>query len=378
MTTPSSTPLAVLHLDTGREWRGGQQQVLFLSRGLTRRGIRSVIASPAGSPLAERTAASELPSLALDYGGPYAPSSIRALRRLLRLEHWSVVHAHTAHAHSLLFLALRMGNLSGRTAPTVFVARRVDFEPKRDPFTRMKYLARHQQIICVSHGVRAVMAKYGVEESRLHVVHSGVEPTGLSPFPGEERARLRAELALPIDAPVLGAIGQLVPHKGHVHLIEAMKQIVAVAPRARLVILGEGEERAELEASIARHGLGSVVSLPGYLPHARRYLPAFDLYVSSSVEEGLGTSILDASRAGLAVVATWAGGSRETVDDGRTGILVEPGRPFALAQAVTRLLRDPAERARLGAAGPAWIEANFSVDRMVKGTLAVYGAASGR
>ncbi|MBL9087609.1 MAG: glycosyltransferase, partial [Planctomycetia bacterium] len=97
-----------------------------------------------------------------------------------------------------------------------------------------------------------------------------------------------------------------------------------------------------------------------------------DLLVMPSTEEGLGTSVLDGMAAGLAVVASRAGGLPELVDDGVHGRLVPPADPSALAAAMAGLLLDPATRARLGAAGRARVDAEFVADRMVEGTLAVY------
>ncbi|MBK8229329.1 MAG: glycosyltransferase family 4 protein [Candidatus Eisenbacteria bacterium] len=361
----------VLHLDLGREWRGGQQQVLYLSAGLTVRGHRSVIATPAGSPLAGRAKARDLPVIELSTGPPRLLRNVRELRRLLDPGDFEILHAHTAHAHTVGQVARRLLPGGGRR-PHFVVSRRVDFAPGGGPANRWKYLAGDAQFICVSHGVRRIMERFGVEPGRLRVVHSGVEVPDPRPSTEEERRALRAEVRLPVEGLLLGQIGQLVPHKGQTHLIDAFAPLAEEFPQCHLAIFGDGPLRTELAARIGSGPLRRRVSLLGYVNEARRFLRAFDLYVSSSVEEGLGTSILDAGAHGLPVVATTAGGSAETVAPGETGYLVPPGDPTALGQALRALLRDPALRRQMGEAGRLWVAARFSHESMVEGTIACY------
>ena len=362
--------MKILHLDLGREWRGGQQQVLYLTEGLTRRGHESVVATPEGSPLAQRLTDAGLAMLSLPVRSPRLPRSALRVRRWLEHEEWQVVHAHTAHAHTVALAALK---LSRERRPTLFVSRRVDFRPGRGPIHRLKYTAGDPRFICVSEGVRRVMEASGIEGSRLHVVHSGVEVPPQNRSSSDARRALKRELGVPGDGLLIGQIGQLVPHKGQAHLLEAMARVERAA--AHLVIVGDGPLAEALDAQRRALGLESAVTFTGYRAGARRFLSAFDLYVSSSVEEGLGTSILDAAAHGLAVIATTAGGSAETVIDGETGYLVAPGDAAALAARINALLADASMRERMGHAGRTFIASRFSRDAMVEGTLALYEAA---
>lgn len=362
----------MLHLDTGREWRGGQQQVLYLSRGLRARGHEFLVAAPTGSPLAERLAAEGLPVREFPWRAAYAPNTVYAWHRLLAEEHWDVVHTHTAHAHSLAFVGFRLPAPRPYHRPALVVSRRVDFAPSRDPLTRLKYTAARTVFVCVSDGVREVLRRYGVAPAALHVVHSGVEPPVETHTSQEE---IRRELGLPTVGFLVGAIGQLVPHKGHSHLLAAIARLRKSDAGVHLVILGAGELDGTLRAEAKRLEIEGAVTFAGYRPHAKRYLRAFDLFVSSSIEEGLGTSILDAQAAGVAVVATTAGGSKETVNHEVTGLLVPPADAFALANAVAALRNDGARRRAMAEAGPEWIRARFSADAMVEGSLDVYHKA---
>ena len=129
---------------------------------------------------------------------------------------------------------------------------------------------------------------------------------------------------LPHDAPVVGNVAALVPHKGQRHLIEAAHLVVREIPDARFVILGEGELREQLERQVREHHLEKHVLLPGFRTDVLGCIKGFDVFAMSSVTEGLGTSLLDAMACARAIVATRAGGIPEIVEDGVNGLLVPP------------------------------------------------------
>lgn len=379
-----STEVKILHLDTGREWRGGQKQVLFLTQGLEERGVVSVVATPQDSPLATRLRTLDLPMIPLPPGSPFTPKSVKMLQAVLADRHWHILHAHTAHAHTMGFISLRLPPRRSFHRPAVIVSRRVDFVPSRDPLTRLKFTTQGQTFICVSDAIAGVLRTYGVPSQHIRTVHSGVpipgEPLPFEPLPfdhaprrqEQERRDLRREIGMAEDAFVIGNIAQLVGHKGHRYLLDAMPTIAAAVPNARLLIFGAGELEGDLKRQSERLGLSTRVTFAGFRPDATRYLSAMDIFAISSVEEGLGTSILDAEAAGLAVVGTRAGGIPETIVDGQTGLLVEPQDADALATAIIELASDPARRAAMGRAGREWVKERFSSAQMVESTLAIY------
>src|SRR4029078_5141700 len=152
------------------------------------------------------------------------------------------------------------------------------------------------------------------------------------------------------DSATVDSVAALVPHKGQRHLIEAAAAVVRQCPDARFVIAGEGGLRPMLERHIKEHRLEKHVFLLGFRPDVLSVHKAFDVFVMSSVTEGLGTSLLDAMACGQPIVATTAGGMPEVVADGRTGLLVPPRDHDAMAAAIVRLLRDRRLRPGLGAA----------------------------
>ena len=162
------------------------------------------------------------------------------------------------------------------------------------------------------------------------------------------------------------------PHKGQRHLIDAARRVVRELPDVRFLIVGEGELRPALERQVRDLGLERHVLLPGFRTDVLGLQKALDVFVMSSITEGLGSAMLDAMACGRPVVATRTGGIPEAVHDGVNGLLVPPHDDAALAAAIVRLLQDDALRERLGGAARQRIVNEFSVDRMVANTLDVY------
>jgi glycosyltransferase involved in cell wall biosynthesis len=249
----------------------------------------------------------------------------------------------------------------------------VDFHLKKNSFSRWKY----RQVDCfiaASEAIRQMLLDDGVPERRTATVHEGIDLQHVEAAP---RVNVHEAFWLPHDAPVVGNVAALVPHKGHHHLIESARLVVRAVPDARFLILGEGELRDQLERQVRDHHLEKHVLLPGFRADVLGCLKGFDLFVMSSVTEGLGTSLLDAMACEKAIVATRVGGIPEVVDDGVTGLLVPARDHEAMAGAIVRLLRDRGLAARLAGAGLARVHQRFSVERMIAGTVAVYARLAG-
>ena len=148
-------------------------------------------------------------------------------------------------------------------------------------------------------------------------------------------------------------------------LVAGLARLRPSTPSARLVVVGSGGERAALETIIRDSGCADAIHMLGYRPDVRALLPGLDVYVNSSVSEGISLTILEAMAAGLPVVATRVGGTPEVVLHGTTGLLFEARNSQALADALTELARRPDLRHVLGAAGRQRVEACFTIERMV-------------
>ena len=209
----------------------------------------------------------------------------------------------------------------------------------------------------------------GVPAERTVTVHEGIDVDHVAAAPP---VNVHETFWLPHQAPVVGNVAALVPHKGQRYLVDAAHLVVQQVPDARFIVLGEGELREHLEKQVREHHLEKHVMMPGFRTDVLGCIKGFDLFVMSSVTEGLGTSLLDAMACGRPIVATRAGGIPEIVEDGVNGALVAPRDAAALAAAIVRALKDEAWRRRTAEAGLARVRERFTVDRMVSQTAAVY------
>jgi glycosyltransferase involved in cell wall biosynthesis len=365
-----------LHLDTARTWRGGQNQVLLTVGGLRAIGHRAALVAHPEGELFRR--AEEGPDLI-----PLAPrtemdlSAAWRLSRLIRRLSPDIVHAHDAHAVALASLGLSLAAGSrrdaGRRAPVLVASRRVDFHLKGNSFSRWK----HRQVDCfiaASDAIRRMLVADGVAADRAVTVHEGIDIDHVRAAP---RVGLHETFWLPHHAPIVGNVAALVPHKGQRHLIESAVLVLREVPDARFLILGEGELRETLERHIREHHLEKHVLLTGFRTDVLGCIKGFDLFVMSSITEGLGTSLLDAMACSRAVVATTAGGIPEIVVDGVTGLLVPPRDHASMARAIVKLLADEPLRRLMGESGLTRVTDRFTVERMVAETAAVYARLAG-
>lgn len=303
---------------------------------------------------------------------PLAPRNeidLAAAWRLNRIiKDWTpeVVHAHDPHAVAMAGLALSFGAPTPR--PRLIASRRVDFHLQGHSFSQWK----HRQVdgfIAASEAIRQILIHDGIPDTRVVVVHDGIDVARIGRLPAVD---LHAEYWLPHGVPVIVNVGALVAHKGQRYLIDAMPLVRRQVPDAHLVIFGEGELRPVLEKQITHLSLAKHVLLPGFREDVLSLVKSADLFVMSSVTEGLGSAVLDAMAMGLAVVGTRAGGIPEAVIPDQTGLLVAPAHPGQLAEAIVLLLKDPAVRRTFGEAGRARVCDRFDVDHLVEGTLTAY------
>ena len=358
--------MRVLHVDTERGWRGGERQVLWLSRELAGRGHESIIAARPGQPLHDRARAEGLRVVEAAPATELDPVAVWRLRRCIQRERIEIVHAHTAHAVALAAIALIGGGA------TMVVTRRVDFPLRRNAFTRWKY-ARAAAIVAISNAVADVLRRGGIAPHRITVVPDGTDLNRrIVPLSSSELAALGA----PRGAPLAVQVSQLVGHKDPVNFVRAIAVARRHAPTLVGLLAGGGPLRGEVEAEVRALGLSDAVRVLGYRTDADSLLASATVCVLSSREEGMGSVLLDALMLGKPIAATRCGGIPEVVEDEVSGLLAPIRDPEALGRAIARVITEPALASRLAAAARARA-AGFSVERMTESTLAVYERVRG-
>jgi glycosyltransferase involved in cell wall biosynthesis len=285
-----------------------------------------------------------------------------ALRALVATGGFDLVHAHI-HASEVA------AGFATRGAGVPLVLTEHTEAPWRRPHDRRaaaSAFAQAHRIVAVSRAVqRALVTDYRVAPERTVLVHPAVTRAA----PGEPAA-----LGLPPGGgPLVGFAGRLVASKGVDVLLRAVA-LLDVPPR--VLVIGDGPERAALEQLALRLGLGDRVCFAGHRPDSRRQLDLLDVLAVPSRSDGTPLVVSEALMAGIPVVGAAVGGIPEQITDGREGWLVPPEDPRALAAALSRLLADPPLRARMAAAARRRAE-DCSFERMVDALREVYAGALG-
>ena len=241
-------------------------------------------------------------------------------------------------------------------------------------------LAQCPEIVMINNS-QAGAADYagwlGLPRDRFVVKRNGLDAGSMYRAAPPAVAALRSRLGIPADAPVVGSIFRLNEEKRPLLWIETAREVAKLRPDCHFVIFGAGPMRADVDVAAGSSGLGGKLHCPGTIADTALGLSLLDLFLLTSRAEGTPNVVLEASALGIPVVATEAGGTREAIDEGVTGYLVEPAEPAVIAKRIVQVLQAADWRARVQAAGPAFVKRRFGLDRMISETLALYGLPPG-
>lgn len=374
-------PAKVVHLVTRLDFGGAQQNTLHTVRHLDRTLFEPVLVCGPGGLLDDEVKSDAsirtvfVESLRRDISPFYDLLALFELANILLAEKPAVLHTHSSKAGILGRLAAALAGVP----VVVHTYHGFGFHERQPAPVKRLYVflerlcARFTDaLVFVSTANVAYAAEHGIVRPRDAVlIRSGVKLDGL-PAP-VDAAKLKMSAGVGMHKLLVVSVGNLKPQKNAGDFVEAAARVLAEEPEARFVFLGDGPQRRALEARVFALGLEGKVLFLGWRRDAAQWLAAADVFVMTSLWEGLPRALVEALKSGLPAVCYATDGVVDVLKDGENGFLVEPGNHRALGTRVLALLRDEPLRLRLGAAARASIGPEFDIDGMVRSQEALYG-----
>ena len=360
-------PLSIVHTESSLGWGGQEIRILSEAQGLIGRGHDVKLICPPEARIHSEAPAWGVSVIAL----PIAKKRIRGVRGLLdwfKMNRCDVVSTHSSTDSWLAALTLL---ILGRPYPMVRTRHISAPVPKNAP-TRWLYTRATSRIVTAGEALKKeLVERNGFPAERIDSVPTGVDAKRFRPG---DKAAARAALGLPQDRTLVGIVATLRSWKGHRYLVEAL---AGLPESVALVIVGDGPQRASLEAAVDKLGLRPRTTFAGNQRDVVPWLQALDIFaLPSYANEGVPQALLQAMLVGLPCVTTAAGSIPELALDGQTALVVPPEEVLPLRQAIQRLIGDLELRKRLGAAARKHCEAGFSYERMLERMEAIYREAA--
>ena len=363
MPAAHDNPMKIVHVETGRHFYGGAQQVIWLIKGLAARGVENLLVCPAASDIDKAARSSSIPVHNLSCSGDLDLRFAWRLSKLARREKPDVVHCHSRRGAD--FLGGQALSLTGIAA---VLSRRVD-HTESGLLARVRYRP-FRKVIAISEHIATVLKDGGLDAERLVTIRSAVDADSINATP--DCGAFRKEFEIDDDQFVIAMIAQFIPRKGHRFLFDVIPNLRDTYPNIRVLLFGSGPQEADLRALATRLNLYGTLQFAGFRENLDDYLACIDLLVHPATQEGLGVAMLKAAAAGVPVLAFDTAGSREAVVHGETGMLVPPEDVVTLQKAIAVLIDETEIRLDFGLAGQQRMKDEFSVERMVERHIELY------
>ena len=377
----SANPPRILHVVEATT-AGVRRYVTALAVGLRARGTDTAVAAPwqrcenyGDTAFAEDLRRQGVPfyPVPMQRGiGLRDAVALMALCRLLRGEHFTLVHTHSSKGGFLGRMAAR-----GYNTPVIHTPNGLYFLEKsgisRQFYLNLERLAGHltTAMVAVSVDERDLLVRHHVVASRrIRVIPNGVDVARIDRMVGLTRAEAKSRLGIHPDRCVVGTVGRLVPQKAPLVFVQASGQVAGEAPETLFVWVGSGPLQAKVEARARTEDVP--LRVLGYREDVWEIMRAFDVFVLASQYEGLPFALLEAMALALPVVVTDVVGNRDVIDDQVSGLVVPANAPVAMADAILSLLRDPQRAHKLAVTGRQKVVTRFSLERMLDSHQALY------
>jgi glycosyltransferase involved in cell wall biosynthesis len=349
--------LRILHIDTGKEWRGGQRQAFFLHEGLINHGYESRMVCHSDGELVKKV---DNP-YPLNFKSEVDPVYIFKLLKIIKEYKPDIIHSHDSHSLTPCIFASKL-NSSFHLVHT----RRVDFPLKKKFFN--KYKSKKVKLVAISQAVRDIISESGISKDKIELVYSGSEQ-----FKKIDKATIEKFKSLynPDNKKVIGIVANISDHKDYPTLLKSFEELYKVRQDMLLLIVGDGPLFDEIKNLASTFKSKDSIVFTGFISEIPEMLSMMDIFTMTSKTEGLCTSIIDAMNMSLPTVATRAGGIPELVKDGETGFLCDVGDYKALADAYSKLLENDELRQKMATTAKERAY-NFSKERMVESYIELY------
>ena len=347
--------MKVLHIEGGKNFYGGSTQVFHLINGLCISGVDNVLICPYQNELTNKLQ-DRTKIYGVSFYGDLDLSIFFKILCITIIEKPDVIHVHSRRGVDFY------GGLVGfLTRTKCILTRRVDDE--ENSFSKLKY-PLYQKVVSISDAIRNVLLKHKICDDKLLTIKSAIE------LPDLKKKNLNKKLFIEKkyskeNTISIAVVAQLIPRKGHLFLIDAIHDILKKNNKIQVYFYGKGHYEKVIRKKIAEFNLTNQIHMKGFVKDVHELLPSFDIVVHPALKEGLGISLLQASAAGIPIVATRVGGIPECVIDQRNGLVVKQGCSESLKKAIIRLIENPDLRDILGKNGVEVIKEKFSIPLMV-------------
>jgi glycosyltransferase involved in cell wall biosynthesis len=370
------TPVVLAELAGSATYGGGERYLELLFNHLDPVRYQGLLICPEPGPFVERMEKRGVKTHLVHLAPLFNPFALWRLTRLLVRERVTILQTHGARANFY-------GRIAGRLAGVPVIISTVhnslkDYEVRSLRRWLYTFLLRLtlplvHQIICVSNANRRdLIEECPAAAAKTHTVYNGVDPSAFPSHP--DCKKVRKELGI-VSGPVLVMIARLTEQKGHRYLLQTFPNLMKMWPQFCCVFVGTGELQDSLHRMAMDLGVEQACRFVGVREDIADVVAAADVVVLPSLSEGFPFVLLEALAMGCPVVASRVNGVPELIEDHKTGLLVPPRDPQALAAAIQEILGDPTAAAKMGAVGCAMVRERFTVDRMVADTTEIFDAS---
>jgi len=358
--------MKILHIVNSLSCGGLEKMVVELASSTINKGIQPTIACliPDG----------ELVALAKDKGlkvfsfvkgNGFDITLIWKIANVLRRERFDIVHTHNMAPLIYGTLAVKLFGLKTKLINT---------RHGREAKSTLSFVwACNDTVVPISNDAKRRLLQYNrVDGNKIRVIYNGVSFDDFRILPNPELLEIKSEFAISPEIKIIGTVARLSSEKDQMTLLESFSEVHRQDPETLLMLVGAGPEESELRRATQLLGIDGCVKFLGFRHDVSRLMNIFDVFVLSSITEGISLTLLEAMAVGKPIVATNVGGNPEVVVNEETGLLVSPKEPDVMAQAILRLLANPDLAKRMGLAGRKRVEERFSLERMTHEYIQVY------